>query len=494
MKRQDPVQPHPTQSHSLAIDWDSGAFSEGQEPYDATDPTSIEAWGRKMEGQTFGTICEAAIEHGYDADLFEKAMASQGKGGLGLLVEYYHFGYMPNSVAAPDFPDADVELKTTPYRMTEHGDIAAKERLVVTMIDYFNVLRELDFYHSQFWHKAHRMLLVWYEWKQDAAKRDYSIQRVFLFSPPRQDLPTIEKDWSWIRQQIDAGLAHQITCAGTDYVEACPKAANSSVLRKQPHSILPAKPRAYAFKVSYMTVVINRELHRKKTAETIVPEGTSAVFEEWVQQTIAQNVGLSDAELFQQFGMDSAAKNRHSLLVYRMLGVKGDKAEEFIKAGIVVKTIRLKPSGTPKEDMSFPAFRFLDVAEEEWETADIAERFRHTRFLFVAFKEGRDGILRLRGCVFWAMPYHDLEEEYRRVWQKAKDTILSGEVAWVDSTGKRHTAFPKKTESPVGHVRPHGRNAADVDVLPNGTTFTRQCFWLNGDYIRKQLGRQLTEG
>ena len=111
-----------------------------------------------------------------------------------------------------------------------------------------------------------------------------------------------------------------------------------------------------------------------------------------------------------------------------------------------------------------------------------------------AFREDGRGTLRLAGATFWSMPFSDLESEYRKVWQRTKDAILSGRPFWTDGRGRRHSAFPKKTESPVGHVRPHGRDAADTDVLPNGTTYTKQCFWLNRDYLRKQLGPEITKG
>ena len=42
------------------------------------------------------------------------------------------------------------------------------------------------------------------------------------------------------------------------------------------------------------------------------------------------------------------------MLTYRMLGIKGNQAEEFEKANIVIKTIRIKNNNKIKENMSFP--------------------------------------------------------------------------------------------------------------------------------------------
>ena len=52
---------------------------------------------------------------------------STGKGAIGTVLEESWFGYTPNSESEPDFPEAGVELKATPYLKTAKG-IRAKER------------------------------------------------------------------------------------------------------------------------------------------------------------------------------------------------------------------------------------------------------------------------------------------------------------------------------------------------------------------------------
>ena len=37
------------------------------------------------------------------------------------------------------------------------------------------------------------------------------------------------------------------------------------------------------------------------------------------------------------------------------------ETEEFMSAGIEVKTVRIKQNGMPKEDMSFPAFKYMEI-------------------------------------------------------------------------------------------------------------------------------------
>ena len=57
-----------------------------------------------------------------------------GKGAIGTVLEESWFGYSPNSESEPDFPEAGVELKVTPYVRGANG-IRAKERLVCNIIN-----------------------------------------------------------------------------------------------------------------------------------------------------------------------------------------------------------------------------------------------------------------------------------------------------------------------------------------------------------------------
>lgn len=43
------------------------------------------------------------------------ARLKTGKGAVGTTIEENLFGYTPNSESEPDFPEAGVELKATPY-------------------------------------------------------------------------------------------------------------------------------------------------------------------------------------------------------------------------------------------------------------------------------------------------------------------------------------------------------------------------------------------
>lgn len=438
-----------------------------------------------------------------------------GKGAIGTVIEESWYGYTPNSESEPDFPEAGVELKVTPYIRTNNG-IRAKERLVCNIINYMEEYRK-TFETSAFWHKCSTMLLMSYEHKDGVSKGEFTIDEAVLFSFPEEDLIIIERDWEIIMDKIRHGLAHTISEGDTFYLAACTKGANASSVRQQPFSDIPAKQRAYSLKSSYMTQVLNTYIFGTVQSERVIKDWrvlSETTFEQYIENKLKPFYGKTIQELRQMFSVDTTAKNIVEMLLAKMLGVSGkiSSTEEFQKAGIVPKTVRLMPNGRSKESMSFPTFDFIELTNETWEESDLYQTLSSTKFMFVIFKSeytedpaemvssfsvagskrqqiaptGVTGF-KFKGIKFWNMPNEDLDEVHR-VWQRTVDTIRNGVVLTPTPAGVTNN-LPKASESRVAHVRPHGRNAADKLPLPDGRMMTKQCFWLNSSYIEKQIRR-----
>lgn len=468
--------------------------------YDETDPLSIEAYGKKLIGKSFQDVCDeddmlkANIVR-ETADYEASHENKKRKGGLGELIEERFFHYQTNNDARPDFEKAGVELKVTPYKINKNGSISAKERLILTMIDYFKVVNE-EFEDSHMWAKAQLILLVYYLYKQEVKNRlDYRINYVKLFSPPEEDVKIIEHDFNVIKEKIRAGKAHELSEGDTLYLGAATKASTSKDRKEQPFSTELAKPRAFSFKTSYMTYVLNNYIvPGKNTYEPIVKETIEESFEDYVTKKINAYRGYTVSALCDEFEVeyDKKPKNLEAMLAYRILGIKGNKAEEFEKANIVVKTIRVGKNNKIKESMSFPTFKFKELIEEEWEDSTFGNYLRETRFLFVVYKFDENDELHLRGCQFWNIPYADLEGNVKDVWEETKKVLIDGlEVEVIN--GKNHNNFPKASNNPVSHVRPHAQNAKDTYELPDGRQYPKQCFWLNNFYILSQLNKEFLE-
>ena len=433
--------------------------------YDKSDPISIEIYSQRMIGKTFREICEeddargASVlrEEGTSYGTDEVAETKRNKGNLGQIIEERFFHYACNSDARADFYEAGVELKVTPYRINQNGSLSAKERLILTMIDYYRVVNE-SFEESHFWNKSKLILLVYYLYmKEIKFNLDYKIGYSRLFTPPEQDVKIIRHDYELIVAKIKAGRAHELSESDTLYLGAAPKAATSQDRRKQPYSDVPAKPRAFAFKNSYMTYVLNNYIvPGKVTYEPIMQSDVADSFEDYVVEKIDRYCGRSVNDLCTEFciEIDKKPKNLEAMLAYRMLGIKGNHAEEFEKANIVVKTIRIGKNDRIKESMSFPTFKFKELIEEAWEDSTFGNYLRETRFLFVVYKFDEKDVLRLKGCQFWNIPYEDLETQVKLVWERTQDVIRNGLQITVKN-GNRRNNFPKASENPVCHVRPH---------------------------------------
>lgn len=243
------------------------------EKYDKTNPLSIENYGQELIGKTFRDvirkdemlrnidISESDMQH-ESINLSDKRAQENkdNKGNLGQIIEEKHFHYMCNNDSRPDFHEAGVELKVTPYKINPNGKKVAKERLILTMIDYFSVVNE-EFETSHLWNKSKLILLVYYLYlKETQFRLDYKIDYVKLFTPPEQDIKIIKHDYDVIVKKIKAGKAHELSEGDTMYLGAATKAASSADRRKQPFSEELAKPRAFSFKSSYMTYVLNHKV------------------------------------------------------------------------------------------------------------------------------------------------------------------------------------------------------------------------------------------
>lgn len=465
--------------------------------YDESNPLSIEKYAQKLIGKTFQNVCDEDIlsaEYVMEQSTYNASHENKNrKGGLGEIIEERFFHYKANNDSRPDFYKAGVELKVTPYKINQNGSLSAKERLIITMIDYFAVINE-SFEDSHFWNKARLILIIYYLYERNITNRlDYRIDFAKLFSPPESDKKIIMHDFDIIVGKVKAGLAHELSGGDTLYLEAAPKAASSADRRKQPNSTELAKPRAFAFKNSYMTYVLNNYIvPGKDTFESILDGDIEEDFESYVSNKIYKYHDYSVKKLCEIFdvNLEKKPKNLEAMLAYRILGIKGNHAEEFQKANIAVKAIRIEKTDKIKEHMSFPTFKFKELIREEWESSTFGDYLRDTKFMFVVYKYNDDGELLLKGCQFWNIPYNDLETDVKEVWLRTKQVLVDG-LQITEKNGKRYNNFPKQKDNRVSHVRPHGQNADDTYELPDGRQYTKQCFWLNNSYIYSQIKDEL---
>lgn len=450
--------------------------------------------GKLYNRQEIEIISKSAIGKSINDIINEEVVSfenipNENKGSLGQLVEQYLFGITNNSESEPDFMPAGIELKVTPYKKIKGGKLSAKERLVLNIIDYMNEYKN-DFESSHFWFKNNTIQLLWYLWEPDKDNNDFKItHEKMLELEKNEDLEQIKEDWNYIIQKIIDGKAHEISEADTMYLGACTKGASSSSVREQPFNDIPAMQRAFCFKNSYMTQLVRKYIGDYSDVEKVLKESSKS-FTDFVNDIINKYKNKSQKELMKLFNINSKAKNINSMLISRMFGVKGNlgDTEEFQKANIIPKTIRIEETGRIKESISFPYFKYKDIVTQNWETCDLREELETTKYMFFIFKKENNEYI-FKGIKLWNMPETDIETHVMDMWKKTYNTIKSGNIVQYIKNNKRKTNFVGMKDNKVCHVRPHGRNALDTDDLPvpdkltGATKYTKHCFWINNKYI-----------
>lgn len=418
--------------------------------------------------------------------------ASKNKAFFGHILEEDVYDIAMNSLSRPDFEDANIELKVTPYKKNKNGSLSAKERLVLNIIDYMSEYKN-NFENSHFMYKNSRIQIIWYLWEENKKKEDLRITNELFYQFPNEDIETIKKDWEYIIEKIKAGKAHELSEADTMYLGACTKGANKESVRKQPFSNILAKQRAFCFKQSYMTGLVRKYIGDYADVEKILNKNET--MPEFIDNIINKYKGKTKTQLMEELNVNSNAKNVLSIIINRMFNVKSDlkNTDEFIKANIVPKTIRIEENGRIIESLSFPYFKFTDVLNIDFEDSFIKESLETTKFMFFVFKKNDNDYV-FKGIKLWNMPENIIENNVKSMYNKTKEVIRTGNIVkYIDDRGRRITNFPGLKDNGVCHVRPHGRNSNDTALLPvkdkltGLSSYTKQCFWLNNSYLKEIL-------
>ena len=479
-------------------------------PYDDSSVKDIFRYSKELIGLNFEDILAKIFEGNILTEKIKYYNNPRGKGSLGNLLEEHYYFYKPNSNSNPDFNKVGMELKVTPYESNTKG-IKAGERLVITMIPNDKPI-DIEFKGSHLENKIKLMLLIWYNRVKTKPRTSYSIGYVNIFDIYSElfskDLEIILEDYKIIVEKVISGNAHKISEGDTKYLGACTKGstADKSLQSQFYNDTIPAKRRAFSLKQSYMTYILNKYVNTGLMNYDSIfrdDELKDGNFDVKVIKKINRFIGFSEEDLYKRFNVETESKSKqiNRTLVYRILDVNTENAEEFEKANILIKTIRVQRNGIPKESMSFPKIEIKEFVKQDFYNSDEYIFFETTRFLFVVFQDNGDGDYILKGSKFWNMPIDELEVIGKTEWESYKNKFLSGVNFELkqQKNGKIivHNDLPKKSNTKIFHLRPHSAKSAyiikgikygngsenDMDTLPNGDKMTHQCFWLNNDYV-----------
>ena len=364
-----------------------------------------------------------------------------------------------------------------------------------------------DFYATHLWEKCSKILLLFYNGLiPNQTLADYIIEKIFLYEWFEEDMAVILEDYKRITQKIKDGRAHELSESDGNYLSTCTKGAGGGKdFRDQPFSDEPAKQRAWELKSSYMTYLINNKIFNQSEQESVVTtaRGEKKSFTQIISDKILAYKGMAEAELYQKFNVNPKAKGKNSNLIKTILGLTGDleKTQEFQKANMNLRVIRVDKNGLPKEDSPFKTYNFQELVDiEEWEESHPYLEIYNKRFLFVVFKEVAPKEFVLDNLKYWGFPDRQLDE-VQRVWKETRQILMNG-VQLTQNGDRISTNFPQSKVNQVLFTKIHAQNTlyelkpgefvgkgklSDTDVLPDGRHITKHSFWMPKKFLKEVL-------
>ena len=465
-------------------------------PYNPEDPDSCRSHARRL--QQAGSLREAIhdcvpLEH--QPKIFqavESILKSGGKGALGNAIEAGHFYYKPNSSAQADLGWA--ELKCTGLLPDGDGGYRAKERLVICMINYggdpgskFPCVVEETAETSHAFKKLLSILLVFYDYAkvEDSSElMDLPIRLADIWAPSPEDVALFKRDWEVIQGYVKEGRAHELSEGLTPLLGACTKSSDSEKTVKQRVGAVEAKPRAFALKQAFVTEIY-RSLHASQV-EAMVKESAVAAqsfrpateqdLEAAILERLKDFKGISTVDICERMRLEGkfGGKSGHSRRMRKLLdaisaelkGLPIEALDAFRKSGLRICVCRIVKNDEAAESVSFPAFEYAEVADEdEWDDSSLYQDLVK-RFLFVFLRDDEDDTSpRFDRAVFWSMPEADLDVT-QSVWEDTVSLIRQN----------RLEELPAEADTYAVHVRPHDRNR-----YPG----FKRSYWLNRRYVTK---------
>lgn len=468
--------------------------------FDSKNPLSIYDYSRFLIGHSLHSLFgNEILDH-----------KRRGKGGLGQMVEELFFGYKINSNRNADFNDAMVELKCTPLLKSKTEDeYRIKERLVCTMIDYFDLVNT-KFEDSHLLAKCRLILLLFYLHVRDTPIYDYEFLFRVLWQIPTKDLLLIKQDYEKIAEKVRRGEAHLLSEGDTVYLGACRKGQKGNSPQNQPFSNIKANKRAFSLKPAYMRYILNHVVKSGNNYFTNYESASmpgyelvsthdlkSSSFEDIILNRFSRFYGLNYLQICAILGIvPYQAKSKYAdiagLIASNSKSKRISDSEEFIKSGIMMKTIRLRNNGLPKEAMSFKNINYQEIYNNDnWVDSEVYEIFTN-KFLFVIFKpkpgeaitiynnkthqEVTEQSYVLDRAFFWTMTQKDIDMA-QKYWEHIRKNVLNNNI--------NLNFFWSISDKKNFHVRPKASKKIQLTPNPNGGFAEKFCYWFNSDFVKR---------
>lgn len=359
----------------------------------------------------FNAIVGHTVAEVDTAGVLTASSASRNKGRVGAVIERSVLGYPADSDRRPDIliDGQPWEVKVTGLVEVARGGWRAKEPMSITAVAPEGIVAE-SFTTSAFWHKAARLLVVYYLYVRPGRGvaveyAGFEFKGYDLHTWREVDRCRLEADWTLVRDFVRTAL-------GGDVDTEMPNLStlvNPHLLYLDTSPKWPNRPR-FRLKASLVTQMARERLD---DGMRMIPDqgGLSSMnaLKAHLHETAETYGGQTLEELAAPFNLPLKAKSgkeNKSLaeqVVVRLFTGHAGKISQvplFAKAGLVFKTMTLTPAGGRTEDMKLnPSIDFDELCDTsvEFEGSAFAAPFIDSTMV-VAVLEERYRDCPLRSC------------------------------------------------------------------------------------------------
>ncbi len=493
----------------------------------------IEQIFNNIEGKTLGAIDTNHV--------FLRTLANPKITGIaGDVIEQSVFGYPADRDQRPDLniEGEYVELKTTGLKYIKQNNsliMVAKEPASITAVSFDRIIDE-NFTESAFWHKAERILFVFYLYnsKKTVLASDYAdfvVTGCYYHTFANDDVMIIRNDWLAVKEFIkEIKTTYE---SEEERKEHYPKL--SSIINKQLVYLdtAPKYPHQPRFRLRRRVVNIIVEERFYKNYQKLPDRylGYNDVEKKCAEIT-RKYKGLSIAEILQletDKGNDQVAdicKKYAEMAVIKMFGAEeGFRISDiglFKSFGYIGHTVSLTINNKRTEDIKLSRVDFNELTElyytdddlnevrlKEFEDSDLYSYLHDNKMLCIIFQETekatRDHKVHLSKNKFIGIKIIDLSDDEimsaaRNIWLTARDTILSGKLKNIPELDKKGNVIinkktktvreapnlPKASES-ILFFRGTGSDSTNKPEEVSGVKMYYQNYWIKGKYIVDKL-------
>lgn len=506
---------------------------------------------------------------------FARTVKSEKITGIaGDIIEQSVFGYARDSKQECDIEIDGVltELKTTGVRVPKkdlskvkgkEGDaynafFAAKEGISITGVTFEPTI-QTDFKTSHFWEKLEHLLIVFYEYKSykavpASAYKNFPVVDYCYNTFSAEEYEKLRNDWELVRNYLQkvynefsssdkrneelVGFTHVLR-PDLLLIELVPAFKKNSTGTYQ-------KPR-YRLKKTFIDYIVkghfkktrkhleinlnnpNKKYKERKGSGFRTPFGSFVELDARCHDLNVRYKGHTLKQLKDELGVETSisTKDFTSKCILNMFDAdcnRLNQISDFVKSGIICKTITIKPDGKRTEDMKLQHIDFEEWTQEdiEFKDSDVFVYFWEHCFLCPVFCERGDMSKRRKKetkeqykaridmeaqkTTFEGFKRFSFSEEFidnnvKKMWEKSRELIMNKRLVWeyeLDGAGNK-----KKNKSGSYKGAPNLPKSKDYIVffrggesdsreearseIVNDVHMLPQFFWLKGSYIANKL-------